>query len=56
MKCQIMFSGKNKSNINNLSSAKLTKRVIKVKGYQCLVLPSLQYNEIHGIVVVLVIM
>ena len=31
MKCQILFSGKNKKNITNLSSAKLDQRVIKVK-------------------------
>ena len=30
MKCQILFSGKNKKNIN-LSSAELAKRVVKVK-------------------------
>ena len=30
MKYQILFSGKNKKNIVNLSSAKLAKRVIKV--------------------------
>ena len=31
MKCQILFSGKNKTNITNLSSAELDKRVVKVK-------------------------
>ena len=31
MKCQILFSGKNKKNIINLSSAELAKRVVKVK-------------------------
>ena len=34
MKCQILFSGKNKkqtNNIINLSSAELAKRVVKVK-------------------------
>ena len=31
MKCQIMFSGKNKKNIINLSSAELAQRVVKVK-------------------------
>ena len=30
MKCQILFSGKNKKNIN-LSSAELAQRVVKVK-------------------------
>ena len=29
-KCQILFSGKNKKNITNLSSAELAKRVVKV--------------------------
>ena len=33
MKCQILFSGKNKKNITNLSSAELAKRVVKVKIY-----------------------
>ena len=30
MKCQILFSGKNKKNITNLSSAELDKVVVKV--------------------------
>ena len=30
MKCQILFSGKNKKNIINLSSAKNAQRVVKV--------------------------
>ena len=30
MKCQILFSGKNKKNIINLSSAENAQRVIKV--------------------------
>ena len=30
---QILFSGKNKKNIINLSSAELAKRVVKVKSY-----------------------
>ena len=37
MKCQILFSGKNKKNITNLSSAELAKREVKVsytKKYQ----------------------
>ena len=33
MKCQILFSGKNKKNIINLSSAENAQRVVKVKGY-----------------------
>ena len=31
MKCQILFVGKNKKNITNLSSAELAKIVVKVK-------------------------
>ena len=31
MKCQILFSGKNKKNIINLPSAENAKRVVKVK-------------------------
>ena len=31
MKCQILFSEKNKKNITNLSSAELAKRVVKIK-------------------------
>ena len=31
MKCQKLFSGKNKKNIINLSSAELAQRVVKVK-------------------------
>ena len=31
MKCQIMFSGKNKKNIVNLSSAENAQKVVKVK-------------------------
>ena len=30
MECQILFSGKNKKNIMNLSSAELSQRVVKV--------------------------
>ena len=30
MKCQILFSGKNKGNITKLSSAELAQRVLKV--------------------------
>ena len=32
MKCQIPFSGKNKKNVINLSSAVLAQRVVKIKG------------------------
>ena len=31
MKCQILFTGKNKKNIINLSSAENAQRVVKVK-------------------------
>ena len=31
MQCQILYSGKNKKNITNLSSAELAKRVVNVK-------------------------
>ena len=31
MKCQILFSGKNKKNVINLSSAENAQRVVKVK-------------------------
>ena len=31
MKCQILFSGKNKKNVVNLSPAELAQRVVKVK-------------------------
>ena len=31
MKYQILFSGKNKENITNLSSAELAQRMVKVK-------------------------
>ena len=34
MKCQILFSGKNKEKSINLQSAELAKRVVKVKGAQ----------------------
>ena len=36
MKCQILFSGKNKKNIINLSSAENAQRVVKVNN-NCLV-------------------
>ena len=31
MKCQNLFSGKDKRNITNMSSAELAKRMVKVK-------------------------
>ena len=35
MKCQILFSGKNKKNIINLSSAENAQRVVKVNYGNC---------------------
>ena len=32
MNCQILFSGKNKKTITNLSSAELAQRVVKING------------------------
>ena len=31
MKCQILFSGKNKKNIINLSSAEFAQKVVEIK-------------------------
>ena len=39
MKCQILFSGKNKKNIINLSSAENAQRVVTVKS------DSLEYTQ-----------
>ena len=41
MKCQVLFSGKNKKNIINLSSAENAQRVVKVKG--------LRYEQSHNV-------
>ena len=35
MKCQILFSGKNKKNITDLSSPELAQRVVKIKQLIC---------------------
>ena len=43
MKCQIQFSGKNKKNIINLSSAENAQRVVKVNA-QWLELPIYRTN------------
>ena len=41
MKCQILFSGKNKNNIINLPSAENAQRVVKVKAvFESQVLPN----------------
>ena len=37
MKCQFLFSGKNKKNITNLSSAELAQRVVKVNFCFCFI-------------------
>ena len=42
MKCQILFSRKNKKNISNLSSAELAKRVVKVKSVHLASFPKYQ--------------
>ena len=34
MKCKILFHGKNKKNITNLSPAELAQRMVKVNLYQ----------------------
>ena len=43
MKCQILFSGKNKKNIIYLLTGEQAQRVVKVKYYSCL-FPSQLYN------------
>ena len=40
MKCQIPFSGKNKKNVTDLSSAELAQLVVKVKYLECFNLDS----------------
>ena len=35
MQCQSLFSGKNKKNIINLSSAEFAQRMVKVKDRSC---------------------
>ena len=48
MKCQILYSGKNKKNIINLSSAVLAKRMISVKqSVKCQYSP---YDDDDGLV------
>ena len=34
MKCQSLFSGKNKSNISKLTSAEFAQRVVNIKTFQ----------------------
>ena len=53
MKCQILFSGKNKKNIINLSSAENAQRVVKVKQefqhyFHHNNIFNLKYSEIRG--------
>ena len=45
MKCQILFSGKNKKNIINLSSAENAQRVVKVKVNMVLQIYQKNYYE-----------
>ena len=49
MKCQILFSGKNKKNINNLSSAELPKRVVKVNIFVGVSLYFMKYNRVESL-------
>ena len=44
---QILFSGKNKNNITNLSSAELTNRVVKVKGLW-IIIYILLFGHLYG--------
>ena len=50
MKCQIPFTGKNKKNIINLSSAENAQRVVKVKQFVYLV-PQIQYHTVYTLAV-----
>ena len=43
MECQILFTGKNKKNIINLSFAENAHRVVKVKGVNVNYLPLSMY-------------
>ena len=43
MKCQIPFTGKNKKNIINLSSAENAQRVVKVKN-SSLIFPNIGFD------------
>ena len=45
MKCQILFTGKNKKNIINLSSAENAQRVVKVKHVYLTVFFIGHYND-----------
>ena len=45
MKCQILFSGKNKKNILNLPSAENAQRVVKVK-VRSSVMQTIQYSNL----------
>ena len=45
MKCQILFSGKNKKNIINLSSAENAQRVVKVNSDSVQISVSLCWSE-----------
>ena len=45
MKCQILFSGKNKKNIINLSSAENAQRVVKVNPLSLVLQLMIDYNR-----------
>ena len=45
MKCQTLFSGKNKKNIINLSSAENAQRVVKVKSH--MIIKILHLSSFH---------
>ena len=45
MKCLILFSGKNKKNIINLSSAENAQRVVKVKNHTAVYRLSRKHNS-----------
>ena len=50
MNCQILFSGKNKKNISNLSSAELAQSLVRFKYMQFVPKPSAADSMRHEIV------
>ena len=55
MKCQILFSGENKKNIANLSSAELAKTVANVKSFFYVVVYFCQVREMIYVVKYIVV-
>ena len=51
MKCQILFSGKIKKNIINLSSAENAQSVVKVKKYKLIRHPAVGNKPVQRVVV-----